>query len=126
MEDLNLTQALNLTQHKKIKKQDCIEYSVLLTSFTLARRFTIMKDFHKEIRDYLYYNKIKLKHFALQLNVSTTHLSSILHAKVKMSKKLALVFEKETNGAVTVQDGMDHNSKVSVREKKCPHCGERI
>lgn len=53
-----------------------------------------------KLRDYLYFNKIKHKHFAELIGCSKTHLSQLMSGKHNSSKTLAMMIELKTNGLV--------------------------
>jgi len=55
------------------------------------------------LRDYLFHNRMSVKQFSETLDYSRTHLSGIIHGKLKPSKRLAKAIEKATNGEVTAE-----------------------
>ncbi len=56
------------------------------------------------LREYLFIKRISVKEFSEALDYSRTHLSGIVHGKLKPSKRLAKAIEKATNGEVTVTE----------------------
>lgn len=63
------------------------------------------------LRDYLYYNKISVKEFSESLDYSRTHMSAIIHGRLKPSKRLAKAIEKATNGEVKAEELLKENSQ---------------
>jgi ribosome-binding protein aMBF1 (putative translation factor) len=59
------------------------------------------------LREYLFYNRITVKEFSEKIEYSRTHLSAIIHGRLKPSKRLAKQIERETNGEVTVKELME-------------------
>lgn len=56
------------------------------------------------LREYLFINRLSVTEFSEKLEYSRTHLSAIIHGKLKPSKRLAKAIEKATNGDVTIQE----------------------
>jgi DNA-binding transcriptional regulator YdaS (Cro superfamily) len=57
-----------------------------------------------DLREYLFIHRLSVKDFSEKLDYSRTHLSAIVHGKLKPSKRLARAIERETNGEVTVEE----------------------
>ena len=58
------------------------------------------------LRDYLYHNRISVSEFSETIDYSRTHISGVLHGKLRPSSRLARAIEKATNGEVTVEELM--------------------
>ena len=58
------------------------------------------------LREYLFINRLSVKEFSEKVDYSRTHISGIMHGKLKPSPKLARRIEKETNGEVTIEELM--------------------
>lgn len=76
------------------------------------------------LRDYLYYNKISVKDFSKNLDYSRTHISAIIHGRLKPTKRLAKAIEQATNGEVKAEDLISYKEKrrsievSKIREEK--------
>lgn len=72
------------------------------------------------LRDYLYFNRIRVNNFAKMIDCVPGHLSQYMTGNNRLSKKLAKKIEEVTGGQVTISDIMDNNPTSCKRF--CPHC----
>ncbi len=61
------------------------------------------------LRDYLHFERIKLKTFAESIDMSITHISGYINGRLRVSKKVARNIEKITQGKVTAKEIMKDN-----------------
>lgn len=61
------------------------------------------------LRDYLHFERIKIKKFADSLELSSSHITNYLHGRNRMSRKVARAIERVTEGKVTAEQIMKDN-----------------
>lgn len=61
------------------------------------------------LRDYLHFERIKLKDFAESIDMSVTHISGYINGRLRVSKKVARNIEKATEGKVTAKQILKDN-----------------
>lgn len=61
------------------------------------------------LRDYLHFERIKIKKFADSLELSASHIRNYLHGRNRLSGKVARAIEKVTEGKVTARRIMKDN-----------------
>ena len=69
------------------------------------------------LRDYLHFERIKLKSFAESIEMSIAHISGYINGRNRLSKKVARSIEKSTEGKVTAKEIMKGNPpKKSIQK----------
>lgn len=66
------------------------------------------------LRDYLHFERIKLKDFAQSLDLSLGHLSAYVNGRLRVSKKVARAIEKVTKGKVKIEEVLKDNPKKKI------------
>lgn len=61
------------------------------------------------LRDYLHFERIKIKHFSDALELSSSHIRNYIHGRNRLSRKVARAIERITNGKVTAKQIMKDN-----------------
>lgn len=57
-----------------------------------------------QLREYLFFNRIKVTDFAKQIGYERAYINKIVNGKMIPGKRLAETIEKATNGNVTLQE----------------------
>jgi|LakMenEpi03Aug12_release.lakeMendotaPanAssembly.Ray.scaffolds.fasta_scaffold204368_2 hypothetical protein len=78
-----------------------------------------------DLREYLFRKRIKITHFAKQINYGRTYVNEIVNGTRKPGKKLALCIEKETNGEVTLVSLLENFTKNKLESKSKKSSNER-
>lgn len=56
-----------------------------------------------DLREYLFHNRLSIVQFSEMVYSSRTHMSAIVHGKLRPSKRLAKLIENATNGEVKAE-----------------------
>lgn len=70
-----------------------------------------------KLKDYLHFEEKKIKDFAQEINCHPLTITGYLHKRTRLSKKMALIIEKATNGKVTVKEILELNPPKKNTEK---------
>jgi hypothetical protein len=71
----------------------------------------ITKGEYMELRDYLFYEKVKSTDLANRIGITLQHFSGISNQRTKVTKPIAKLIEIETNGKVTAAELLKGNEK---------------
>lgn len=69
-----------------------------------------------DLREYIFYNRIKVKDLCKELGVSASHLSLLRNAKGRPSYRLAKDICKYTGGEVSIEHLMSLPKQVKLKE----------
>jgi DNA-binding transcriptional regulator YdaS (Cro superfamily) len=69
------------------------------------------------LRDYLHFQRITTAEFARRINYYHGTLNEYMRGRVRVSKRLAEVIEKATNGEVTAKEVLEQNPELSKLRK---------
>jgi len=79
-----------------------------------------------KLKDYLYFNEIKVCQFGKMINYEPTYVSAIIHMNKKSGRKFIEAVVKATNGAVTREDMRNLNLLAEDKLKAAENKSEKI